>query len=307
MQGVLEGFGVIAIVIALGYLLARVGVLGPPTQEMLARLVFFVGAPALLFDTLSAADVGEVLSSALPATITAVVVSATGYVVLARVFWHRSVATCTIGALSSCYVNAGNLGIPIAVYVLGDASYIAPVMLIQLLVLAPIAFAILDTLASGGPPRVWSVLIRAVRNPVTVATLLGAAVSVVGVPVPAVVDRPVSMIASMAVPAALLAYGVSLRGSVRPGAGGSARDVTAVAVLKLIVQPAVAYLVGRFVLDLDDVWLLAVTFTAALPTAQNVFVYAVRYRQGVALARDSIFVTTMLSGPVIVLIAALLA
>jgi len=27
--------------------------------------------------------------------------------------------------LASSYVNAGNLGVPIAVYVLGDASYVA--------------------------------------------------------------------------------------------------------------------------------------------------------------------------------------
>ena len=45
----------------------------------------------------------------------------------------------------------------------------------------------------------------------------------------------------------------------------------------------------------------------ALPTAQNVFTHAVRYDRGVILARDTIFITTLLSVPVLILIAACLA
>ena len=48
------------------------------------------------------------------------------------------------------------------------------------------------------------------------------------------------------------------------------------------------------------------TVLAALPTAQNIFVHATRYGRGEVLARDSIFVTTVLSVPAIVLVAALL-
>ena len=53
--------------------------------------------------------------------------------------------------------------------------------------------------------------------------------------------------------------------------------------------------------------LLAQTVTAALPTAQNVFVYASRYGRGVVLARDTGFVTTVLAIPLIAAVAALLA
>ena len=53
--------------------------------------------------------------------------------------------------------------------------------------------------------------------------------------------------------------------------------------------------------------LLAVTVIAALPTAQNVFTLAMRYERGVILARDTIFVATLLSVPVILGITWLLA
>ena len=53
----------------------------------------------------------------------------------------------TIGTLASSYVNAGNLGLPLAVYLLDDAVAVVPTLLFQLLVLAPVAFAVLDARA----------------------------------------------------------------------------------------------------------------------------------------------------------------
>ena len=71
------------------------------------------------------------------------------------------------------------------------------------------------------------------------------------------------------------------------------------------MQPVTAYVVARYVLGLGETALLAVTVLAALPTAQNIFVHATRYGRGEVVARDSIFVTTVLSVPVVVTIAAL--
>jgi hypothetical protein len=83
-------------------------------------------------------------------------------------------------------------------------------------------------------------------------------------------------------------------------------ELGVIAVLKLLVQPATGYLVARFLLDLEGTALLAVTVLAALPTAQNIFVHATRYDVGVVLARDSIFLTTILSVPTLIAIAVLL-
>jgi malonate transporter len=50
-----------------------------------------------------------------------------------------------------------------------------------------------------------------------------------------------------------------------------------------------------------------VTVTSALPTAQNVFVYAATYGRGTTLARDAVLVTTVLSVPALLVIVALAA
>ena len=307
MAGILEGFAVITVVIAVGYLLARQGILTRQSQRVLSEVVFYVGAPALLFLTLAESDAGAALSSGLVVTALSSTIAGVSYAVVARAIWHRSAADTTIGAIASCYVNAGNLGIPIAVYVLGNAEYVAPVMLWQLVVIAPIAFAVLDTAALGRRPPLWRVISRPFHNPVTVSSGLGLLCSIMGWRLPEVIAAPVGLIGGLAVPGALLAFGVSLHGAPIPGSEGNRRDVGLVALLKNFADPVLAYAIGRFALHLDGTLLLAVTITNALPSAQNVFVYAVRYDRAIPLARDAVAVTTVLSIPVMIVITSLLA
>ncbi|QWZ08059.1 AEC family transporter [Nocardioides panacis] len=306
MQGVFEGFATIGAIIALGVLLAQLGVLDLAGQQVLSRLSFFVASPALMVTVLGRADVTSVLSKNLVATAAGVLVCGVLYLLAARLVWHHPPAETTIGTLSATYVNAGNLGLPIAAYVLGDAALVAPTLLMQLLVLQPVALAVLDNAVSARRFSWVRAFSRPLTNPLTLGSLLGLALAVTGVSLPMAVQDPLELVGGMAVPSMLIAYGISLRLGPRPGHGTSAVEIGFITVLKLVVQPAAAYGVARLVLGLDGTALLAVTVLAALPTAQNIFVHATRYGRGVVLARDSIFVTTVLSVPAIALVAALL-
>ncbi|KAA1425253.1 AEC family transporter [Mumia zhuanghuii] len=307
MIGVLEGFGVITVVIAVGFLLAHVGVLTLEYQELLSRLVFFVGSPALLFSVLADTDVAGALSQALVANAASVAVVAAIAISLARWRWRRGWGDATMAGLGAGYVNAGNLGLPIALYVIGDVSAVAGALLLQLLVLAPLAFVVLDQAASGERPTLWRVVSRPFRNPVTVAAVIGVVVALSGVSVPRWVADPIDLLAGLAIPGMLIAFGLSLRLGPKPGASGASGQVATISALKLLAQPLVAYLVGRFALGLDGEALLAVVVVAGLPTAQNVFVTAVRYDRAVPVIRDVVFATTVLSFGTILAIAALLA
>ena len=145
-------------------------------------------------------------------------VAVTAYVVLARLLFARDLGGTVIGALSATYVNAGNLGLPIAAYVLGDVALVAPTLLLQMLVMQPIALAVLDHATTPGRVSVRRVLSQPFRTPLTVASLIGLALAVTGTRLPRVVEDPLALVGAMAVPAMLLAYGVSLRLGPKPGA-----------------------------------------------------------------------------------------
>lgn len=307
MGGVLEGFGVIGVVIGLGFVLAHFGVVGAESQQVLSRLVFYSAGPALMFTVLSDVDAFAVLSSNLAVAMSGFVVAALIAAGLARYVWRMPLGDAVLAVLCSAWVNSGNLGIPIAIYALGDASAVASVMLFQQVIVSPIALALLDQTSSGTRMTPGTIASLPLRNPMTVGSLLGLAAAVAHWHPPEVVLAPVELVAGIAVPAMLIAYGVSLRLGPRPGNGAPAGQVAAVASLKLIVQPLVAYLIGAYVLGLDGGTLLAVTVVAALPTAQLMFVYATRYGRSTLLVRDSTLVTTILSVPAVLVIVALLA
>jgi predicted permease len=300
LNSVLVGFGALVAVIVVGWVTGRARVLGDGAAGVLSRLSYFVATPALLLLTLAEADAGALWSPALVASAGSAVLCGLLYAVVARWRWRSRPADLATGALASSYVNAGNLGVPIAVYVLGDASFVAPVLLFQVLVLAPVGLTVLAGSRTESRARL---LTQPLRTPVVIGCALGLGVAAVGWAMPPLVRQPIDLLAALAVPAALLAYGMSLHGAPRPATGDAAGQVWLAVVLKTLVQPMLAFTLGKWVAHLDGVALLAVMITSALPTAQNVFVYATAYDRGTRLARDVVLLTTVLSVPVLVTIA----
>ncbi|MCA0252101.1 MAG: AEC family transporter [Actinobacteria bacterium] len=305
MVDILTGFAVITLAVLAGYLTARLGFLGDGAGPVLSRLSFFVLAPFLLFSVLATADVRALFSSLLPVSAIAALTTMASFAVVARLVWRRDLGNTVIGALGAGYVNANNIGIPIAVYMLGNAAYAAPIVLLQLLIFAPIALACLDGQVMGRL-SLGSLVRSVATNPIIIASLAGLVVALLGVELPQIVLAPIESVGHAAVPVILIAFGMSLHGQrvLEPGSGR--RDAVLAGVLKLFAMPAVAYLVGRFGFGLDDSALYAVTVLGALPSAQNVFLYAQRYGVGETIARDAVFLTTLGSLPVLFGIALLL-
>jgi malonate transporter len=308
LSGVLIGFGVITSIVVIGYMLGRIPLLGPGAREVLSKLAFYVASPALLFTILADVDLSVLVSGPVLVSVISVAVVAFAFVVFGLVR-RQGVGPTTVGALASSYVNAGNLGIPISVYVLGDASLVAPILLTQLLVLAPVGLTLLD-LADGDVRGVGPVFRRAlgtpIRNPVVIASLAGVAVSASGWVPPEPLMEPFHLIGGMAVPAMLLAFGISLHGSPFPGRGPERVPMLFAVALKSVVQPLAAWALGALVFDLDASSLFSVVVLAALPTAQNVFNYATQYRTGEVMVREVVLVTTFLTIPVLLTVTFLL-
>ncbi|MCU1543201.1 MAG: hypothetical protein JWM50_1066 [Microbacteriaceae bacterium] len=306
MAGVVVGFAIIGAVILIGYVLGRAGVLGEHAPHVISRIVFFVLSPCLLFTVLADADVHRLFSSMLAVSAIAAALSCLLFAGIAVLVFRRSIPETVIGSIASGYVNANNIGIPVAVYVLGDTAYSAPVILLQLLVLAPIALTILDVTTSGST-SLRRVLAQPFTNPLIIGSALGVMVSVTGLEIPAAVMEPFRIIGAAAVPLVLLAFGMSLHGQRLLAPGSGRRDILLASAIKLAVMPVIAWALGDLVFGLDEEHLFAVVVLAGLPTAQNIFVFAQRYDRGVIVARDTVLLTTVGAVPVLVLVALLLA
>ena len=377
MGDVVAGLAVFGVVIAVGWLLVRTRAVPADADGVLTRVCFFAATPALLVTTLSRADLTAVVSRTTAVAVAAELVAIVSAWCLHRLVLRRSTAEATIGALASGYVNAANLGIPVAVLVLGDAATIAPILLLQLLVLTPVTFTVLDAVTRRGNPSRLATLTVPLRNPLLWGVVAGTAANLSGLDLTAWCGgypaQGLEMLGRVAVPLMMLALGMSLAGAPRPlrnlvpeeaapslqgspartvqspqsarqsqeplaaeagseaheintaggrlprveeepahGArstsqrgAGRRRDLWLAVGWKLAVMPGLAVVVG-LAAGLSGGQLLAPVVTAALPTAQNVFMYASRYGAAKDLARDAVLLTTAGFVPVVLLAAALL-
>ena len=215
----LTGFAIIGAIILAGYIVARAGVLGEHGRFVLSRAAFYVLAPALLFTVLADADVHVLFSSLLPVSLIAAATVGIAFALVARLVWKRPVSETVVGSLASGYVNANNIGIPVAIYVLGDPAYSAPIILVQLLVFAPIALTLLD-IQDRGVVSVRRILVQPFTNPIIIASVFGVLLAIFGVQLPAAVMEPFRLVGAATVPVVLIGFGMSLHGQ-RPLAPGT--------------------------------------------------------------------------------------
>ncbi|WP_455353304.1 AEC family transporter [Streptomyces sp. SYSU K217416] len=281
--------------------------LGSHAQTVLGRFAFTFAMPALLFLTMSRSRPAELAQpGVLVFAVSLLAVFAVG-LLLGRWVFRRGRADRTIGAMAAAYVNSANLGIPVAVHVLNDTSFVVAAALFQTLLITPLILVLIDLDARRGARERWAGLLRLpFRNPVIAASVGGLAVSALGRPLPAEVTAPLQMLGGAAVPAALFALGMSLAARARSDAEGRTERHVLVA-LKLVAQPLLAYALGRWLFGLDGHALFAVVLCAGLPTAQNAFVFASEYRLDTGLARDTVLLSTLLSMASLSLITWLLA
>lgn len=306
MGGVLTGFSLVWVIIALGYLLGRYKVLGEGAQQVLNRFTFFVASPALLFETISRANFHEVFGNSFWIVAASALIAAAVFLIIWLLRKKPLDAEFAVGAMTASYANANNLGLPIAVYVLGNAALAAPVVVFQLAIYQPLFVILIEVLRQRKSAPIGKILLGVVRNPLLIAALAGVVVAVSGWKPADIVFQPFELVGGAAVPCALIAFGISLFGA-KPLAEPTSRfSVLSATTIKLILQPLAAFLLARFAFQLDGTALFAAVVLAGLPTAQNVYVIAARYQVGLIQAKDTVLLSTAIAVPAMLIMAALL-
>jgi predicted permease len=192
--------------------------------------------------------------------------------------------------------NAGFLGVPLIVALLGDRAA-APVILAivaDLVVVATAGLAMAEL--EGATGRGWrqdltDAALRLLLNPLVVAMLLGAAFSGLewrlGVPFAQIVG----LLADAAGPCALFAIGVSL---VRPDAPLRSPVIALPVAVKLLVHPLIAW-AAMHAFGVEPFPAMVAVLVAALPSAGWVFIFALRYEADAGRVSATILVTTAMA------------
>ena len=308
MQGVLQGFSIVLILIGIGLATAR---FLPRKRESIATgltpLIYYITNPALMFTLLADTDLRSVIGVYTPIALITAALTGLLYAVCAKLLFKVPTARLPGAAMATSYVNAGNIGVPLALYAVGNTNPVVSVLIAQLLVIAPIylCFFALAARATGSAQKdapLGKTILRSIANPVTIATFVGAVFAGLNIHLPEVIHIPIDMLGQASIPLLLMAFGMSLFGQ-RPLAEKSLRgEVLLASAFKMIFMPLVAWVFAAFVFGLQGTSLLGVVIMAALPTAQNVLLFSQQFRLETAVPREVILSSTLLAIPVTLLI-----
>ena len=295
MLEVLSVTGPIYLVIALGFASVRLRLFRPDDLRTLGKFVLHFALPALLFNALARSPVASILD---PAYLAAY--AASGVAVMLGAFaWERRVRrrdapASAIIATGMSFPNLAFVGYPIIVPLLGATGAVAVAIsfVVDNLLILSLSFALAGGgIAAESRARALARTLAATgRNPLIVAIVAGFAVALAGIALPAPVTRTIDLFAGASTAVALFVVGGSLVGlQVR----GMVRDVSAIAIGKLVVHPLVAAGFAT-VLPLDPAMRVACIACACMPMVSIYPILAQKHRlEGLAAA--ALLVTTVAS------------
>jgi len=289
---------VFALILA-GYVVRRIGVLGPHATAELNRFVVYLALPALLFDIIAHTRWTDIWQ---PGFIGAFGIStfATFAITLAiRLRGPYHLADAAIDGLNAGYGNTGFIGFPLVLVALGrDAlAPTAVATIINVCVLFAIAIVIIEAglQTEKRPGRLVAKVARSlVRNPLLVAPVLGALVPAGGLTIPDPAETFLKLLGGAAAPCALVTLGLFFA---RPQETSERQAGSAALLvgLKLVLQPVLAWALATFVFGLSPLLTHTAVLLAALPTGTGSFMLAEFYRREAQVTSLVILASTVVS------------
>ncbi|GAU82272.1 AEC family transporter [Bosea sp. BIWAKO-01] len=284
---VLPVFGLIG----LGYVARWTKLVRETTGEGLSDFVFVLAVPCLLFRTLAKADIpaSQPWGYWISYFTGLAIVWALAMLVAHRVF-SRKGPELVVSGFAAAQSNTVFVGVPMILKAYGDAGAVPLGLLLA--VHLPVTMTAATLLAEGRSASLKVMARRLFTHPIIIGILLGSAVRPVIGFIPAPVWTLVDLLAGAAVPCALISLGIAMR---RYGLESGLGLPAVLSTLKLGLHPLIVYLLATRVFEMPAHWSGVAVLFAACPCGINAYLFAERYRQGVADASSAIALSTMLS------------
>lgn len=289
-------------IMAAGYAATFTPVFDDAARKGLAQFVFYFAIPVMLFGKLATAalppslNAGYLIAFYTSAGLTFVV----SVSVFARLTGHswRQLILCGFGSI---YGNVVLIGIPVVLAALGDAGAVPMFLLIAFH--TTIQYTFITLLIEGfGQERApaTGLGVRVLRslgsNPILIAIVSGALFNLSGVTLPAMIMTFAGLFGQAGIPCALFSLGASLSGYKIEGRAGL---IVAMAAAKLILMPAIFWVMAGPVFGIEPLYLATGLILAAMPAGVNTYLFAVRYKQSEAEVAATVLLSTILAIPVL--------
>lgn len=275
---VLEIVAPVALLGAVGFIWVRAGF--EYRMEFITRLSMTLAVPPLMFTSLMKTKIDP---SALG---TLTVASLIAYLALAVLFW---IVVRALGLSHRTYLaplifgNTGNVGLPLALFAFGEAGFAYALVIFS--VMAILSFTVGVWLVSGGGSP-----LRALKEPVTWGTLLGALFLWQGWQTPIWLTHALELLGQISIPLMLITLGVAVA---RLSAGHLGKAF-GLSLLRLAICAAVSIAIGLW-FQLDHVAFAILVLQISTPVAVTSYMLAEKYGADSDAVAGMVIASTLIS------------
>ena len=287
----------IFMLIGLGYVATRVGVFDGPMLKGLSTFAIFFALPAVLFRSISSKSFAGLI---VPEYFFAYAgASATAFAlmyVFVRYGLKESGQRAAMWALGSSMSNTLMIGLPIYTLMFGLEAFAIPLammVLVETLIILPMSLVLAESSGQADKPlavRIVHSLKPLTRNPLMIAIAVGCIVSMMALPVPAVVDRVVDLLAVTVAGVALVGIGGML---VNVPKGAIGRPLMFVLPAKLILHPLLVTGFFFAIGGVSDLFLTIAIINGSLSMFGMLPIIATRFNLGEETAGILVVTTVM--------------
>jgi malate permease and related proteins len=246
--------------------------------EFVTKLTMTLSVPALIFTALMKTRIDPAalttLSLAAIAGYGAITLAAFVAVRLFRLDLRTWLAPLIFG-------NTGNLGLPLAMFAFGEAGLSYAVVVFAVMAVWSFTFGVW-VVAGGGSP------LKALREPLVWATLLGALFLWQGWQTPEVITNTLDLVGQIAIPLMLMTLGVAVA---RLHPKGLARALV-LALGKVVVTVALGWAIGRL-FGLGPVPFAVLVLQLSTPVAVTSYMLAEKYGADAQSVAGLVVVSTL--------------
>ncbi len=275
-----------------GYALRKMGLLDEATASGLSKLVFKAFLPLNIIQSIYNADIKTAFDAKL-AIFVAVSCICTFLVISASVksrIKEPTIAPVMIQGMHKANYNL--LAIPIASSFFGSELGMTAVLVAVVTPIVNTCSTIAFESARGGSVGLPKMLKKIATNPLVLSSIIGLALNLSGLKIPAVVmNGVVGKLAAMATPCAMLGLGAGFDFKEMKN---WVKHLSAVVLVKLIILPAVIVPLA-ILLGVRGANLIAVLIYSGSPSAVNSYSTAVSMGGNEKLAGEIVAVTSLLS------------
>ncbi len=281
---------ILYILIAVGFVADKTGLYTEKASKLNTNLLFYIVTPLVIVNSFMSIDNSrENLKNFAIAALGGVLIHVIGMVLILPLFRKTEKSKAGLYRYACMYGNCGYMALPLANAVLGPQGAFYCSAIIMVFNIFSFTHGIYIMGAQKGGFNFKKLLI----NPGTIGVALGLPLYLLGVELPTVIATPVSSLASLNTPLAMLIFGTYIAHTDLKTMFTDKR-IYMVACVKLIAIPLIM-IAGFKLFNIPKELAMAISVSASAPCANNTVILAGKYGLDTGVASKTVALVSFFS------------